>query len=202
MKRLLILFVTLLVAAAAAAEVAWADSPSPADAAAAALLARQAMHTTAFTIGKSGPLIVAFEDPNCRFCNQLSEEVDPLAAAGKVRIRVVLVAFLKPDSEARAAGILQSADPAAAWARNQADFDHGAEEGGYPGAQASFDTDRALRFNLDILRASGEVATPSVLVCEKGAKTPILMRGVPKGSLAPALVGAGSVTASGGCAPD
>lgn len=195
MKRLLLLLASLLIA-----EVAFAQPGNAADAAAAAKLARQALQTKGFTVGTAGPLIVAFEDPNCRFCNQLSKESAPLIAAGKLRVHVVLVAFLKPDSEGRAAGILQAADPAAAWQKNEAAFNELAEEGGYPVAQPSFETDRTLRTNLDSLKASGQVATPTLLVCKKGQSTPSLLRGIDKGQLATVVAGAASVTAAGGCA--
>ncbi|WP_018912266.1 thioredoxin fold domain-containing protein [Thiomonas sp. FB-6] len=195
MKRLLLLLASLLIA-----EVALAQPGNAADAAAGAKLARQALQTKGFTVGTAGPLIVAFEDPNCRFCNQLSKESAPLIAAGKLRVHVVLVAFLKPDSEGRAAGILQSADPAAAWEKNEAGFNELAEEGGYPVAQPSFETDRTLRTNLDNLKAGGQVATPTLLVCKKGQSTPSLLRGIDKGQLATVVAGAASVTAAGGCA--
>ena len=193
MKRLLLLLASLLIA-----EVTFAQPGNAADAAAAARLARQALQTKGFTVGTAGPLIVAFEDPNCRFCHQLSQESAPLIAAGKLRVHVVLVAFLKPDSEGRAAGILQAPDPAAAWAKNEAGFNELAEEGGYPVAQPSFETDRTLRTNLDNLKAAGQVATPTLLVCKKGASTPSLLRGIDKGQLASVVAGAGSVTSSGG----
>ena len=163
--------------------------------------AQRAMAATGFTLGKAGPLIVAFEDPNCSFCDHLTQEAAPLIAAGKLRMRIVPVAFLKPDSEARAAAILQSADPAAAWEQNMRGFDHRKEEGAYPGAQPSFTSDRGLRANLALLQDLGNVATPTLLVCEKGASQPALMQGVPKGRLATLVSGAGSVTPSGDCRP-
>ena len=195
MKRFLLLLASLFVTDAALALPAHA-----ADAAAAARLAHQAMQSKAFTLGSAGPLIVAYEDPNCRFCNQLSRESAPLIAAGKLRMRVVLVAFLKPDSEGRAAAILQATDPVAAWEKNEAVFNELAEEGGYPLAQPSFETDRALRTNLDDLEASGQVSTPTVLVCEKGQSTPSLLRGIDKGQLQSLVATAGSLTPAGGCA--
>lgn len=161
--------------------------------------AQRAMAATGIVLGKSGPLVVAFEDPNCSFCDHLSQEAEPLIAAGKLRMRIVPVAFLKPDSEARAAGILQSGDPAAAWTRNMAGFDHRKEEGAYPGAQPSFSTDRALRANLALLQDLGNIATPTLLVCPKGAAEPTLMQGIAKGRLATLVEGAGSVASSGGC---
>ena len=66
-------------------------------------------------------------------------------------------------------------------------------------AQPSFETDRTLRTNLDNLKASGQVATPTLLVCKKGQSTPSLLRGIDKGQLQSVVAGAGSVTSSGGC---
>lgn len=163
--------------------------------------ARRAMAATGFTLGKAGPLIVAFEDPNCSFCDHLSQEAAPLIAAGKLRMRIVPVAFLKPDSEARAAAILQSADPAAAWEKNMAAFNHRTEEGAYPGATPTFASDSALRANRALLQDIGDIATPTVLVCRKGASSPSVLQGIGKGALAALVSGAGSVTTSGACQP-
>ncbi len=162
--------------------------------------AKRAMAATGFTLGRAGPLIVSFEDPNCMFCERLSRETAPLVQAGKLRVRVVPVAFLKPDSLGRAAAILQARHPAAAWERNMAQFHHAQEEGGYPVASVTFTSDRALRANRALLeQGSGQLATPTLLICAKGSDTPVLRSGISSQALHSLLQGAGSVTPSGGC---
>jgi thiol:disulfide interchange protein DsbG len=164
-----------------------------------AALARGAMHAAGFTLGRAGPLIVAFEDPNCRFCHLFSTDTQALLAQGRLRIRVVPVAFLKPDSKARAAAILQAPDPARAWQDNESGFDVGSEEGGYPPAAVKPATATALERNLRLLESSGEVLTPSLMICERGQAAPTLLRGVEHSRLLRLLPGAGSITPRGGC---
>lgn len=195
MQRLSILLGTFLFGCALAAQPASAATTP----AAARELARGAMSATGFTLGTAGPLLVAFEDPNCIFCEHLSRATAPLVAAGKLRIRIVPVGFLKPDSAARAAAILQAPNPAEAWERNMAGFREAAEEGAYPTAQPSFSSDRALRANLALLEKSGKVATPTLLVCRKGSQVPAVLPGIAQGELPALLDGAGSVSASGAC---
>ena len=164
-----------------------------------AALARGAMHGAGFTLGRAGPLIVAFEDPNCRFCHMFSTDTAPLLAQGRLRIRVVPVAFLKPDSKARAAAIMQAPDPARAWQVNETGFNVGDEEGGYPPGTAKPATTAALDRNLHLLESSGEVLTPSLMICEQGHSAPTLLRGVEHARLLRLLPGAGSITPGGGC---
>lgn len=194
MNQACALFAALLLGGALFASPARAATPVRG-----AALARDAMHAAGFTLGHAGPLIVAFEDPNCRFCNRFSTDAAPLLAQGRLRIRVVPVAFLKPDSTTRAAAILQAPDPARAWRKNESGFDLGSEEGGYPAAAAKPATAAALQRNLRLLESSGEVLTPSLLICERGHSAPSLLRGVEHTRLLRLLPGAGSITPRGGC---
>ncbi len=97
--------------------------PVPAD------LSQKMMAAPGFVLGKSGPMITAFLDPNCIFCHKFWDQVEPLAVAGKIRVKVVPVGFLKPSSMPKAITILMSKNPVAAWAANEKGFDVATEEG-------------------------------------------------------------------------
>ncbi len=121
-----------------------------------------------FVLGKTGPELTAFVDPNCIFCHKFYEQAQPLINAGKLRVRFVIVGFLKPDSAPRAAAILGAKDPQAAMAENEKGFDAATEEGGIkpmdnppPALRA------AVENNTKLLAKSGELATPTLIYCDK-----------------------------------
>ncbi|WP_163098243.1 thiol:disulfide interchange protein DsbG [Acidithiobacillus ferrianus] len=149
----------------------------------ASALAKETVHADSFVLGTGGPEITAFVDPNCIFCHKFYERAQPLIAAGKLRIRYLVVGFLKPSSEAKAAAILGAPNPAAAMAENEKGFVEATEEGGIqPDEHASAATISAVRDNTRLLSESGEIATPTLIYCDqKGA--PRLIHGLPKGSL-------------------
>ncbi len=119
---------------------------------------------TVFTLGLRGPLLVAFEDPNCIFCHKLDQATAPLIAAGKLRVKVVLVSFLKADSAARAAAILTAKSPAKAMAKNEAGYNTATEEGGYPtGPQPGPDLMDTLKRHLNWMQQAGSSGTPTLI---------------------------------------
>lgn len=166
------------------------------------IFAQKTMRAASFTLGKSGPLVVAYEDPNCIYCHKLDVEAAPLIASGKLRLRVIPVAFLKPTSAGRATAILQAKSPVQAWNLDQSRFDVSAEEGGMPPAtqyqgSAAY---REIKANTSLLSASGQLATPTLLVCEKGKKTPQVLRGIGPGQISEIASSAVNITESGICA--
>lgn len=65
----------------------------------------------------SAPSVLVFMDPNCDHCHNLFKELQPLAAQGKIYMRVIPVSVIDPDkSRIDVLNILGSSDPAAAWA--------------------------------------------------------------------------------------
>ena len=154
--------------------------PKPASA---ATMAGKAAHADSFVLGASGPEITAFVDPNCIFCHKFYEEAKALIDAGKLRVRYVVVAFLKPSSAPKAAAILGATDPAAAMAENEKGFDEGTEEGGIKPAQnPGAATISAVDNNTKLLGDSGEMATPTLIYCNQEEK-PTLVHGLDKESL-------------------
>ena len=153
--------------------------PKPASAGA---LAAKAAGADSFVLGTGGPEITAFVDPNCIFCHKFYEEAKPLIDAGKLRVRYVVVAFLKPSSTPKAAAILGAADPAAAMAKNEKGFDTVTEEGGIAPAQnPAAATLSAVENNTKLLGESGEMATPTLIYCNPKGE-PTLVHGLGKES--------------------
>ncbi len=154
--------------------------PKPASA---VVLAEKAAKADSFVLGNRGPEMTAFVDPNCIYCHKFYEAAKPLIAAGKLRVRYVVVAFLKPSSMPKAAAILGAKDPAAAMAENEKGFDEATEEGGIAPAQHPVPaTVSAVENNTKLLSETGEVATPTLLYCNQQGKA-ILAHGLDKSSL-------------------
>ena len=121
-----------------------------------------------FLIGKNGPIIDVFFDPNCIFCHKLYERALPLIQAGKLQMRVTMVGFLKPSSADKAAAILLTKDPAKALAYNEAHFVKSTEEGGIkPITKQQPATTAAVGSNTGILIKTGQEATPAIVFCDK-----------------------------------
>ena len=140
-----------------------------------------AQHDT-FTIGKSGPELTVFLDPNCIFCHMLYKEAAPLAAQGKLRLRVVMVGFLKPTSFGRAAAILMASDPAKALATDEHGFNTTKEEGGIaPATDIPAKVKKAVVANTNLLAKSGEVATPTLLYRDHAGAWKVMHHGPPGG---------------------
>lgn len=121
-----------------------------------------------FMVGKNGPIIDVFFDPNCIFCHKLYKRALPLIQAGKLQMRVTMVGFLKPSSADKAAAILSAKDPAKALAYNEAHFVKSTEEGGIkPITKQQPATTAAVGSNTGILIKTGQEATPAIVFCDK-----------------------------------
>ena len=68
-----------------------------------------------FTLGRSGPPVVLFADPACRWSRSAAVRLGHAALDGRLRLRVVPVGVLGAASAREAAAIASSADPALAW---------------------------------------------------------------------------------------
>jgi thiol:disulfide interchange protein DsbG len=140
-------------------------------------LAAQAARARGFVLGHAGPLILAFEDPNCSACHMFSSGTAKALSSGKLRVRVIPVGFLKPDSAARAATILAAHDPARAWLHNEAAFDVAREEGGLPVGRFGESDARHVASNTALLNRSGAIVTPTIVYCDRAVGTPAISRG-------------------------
>jgi thiol:disulfide interchange protein DsbG len=100
-------------------------------------------------------------DPNCPFCAAGFQALQGYKGSS-VRLRWVPVAYLQPDSAARAAAILEASDPAAALAANEMGFDAKDHKGGLkPAESISEKTSRALKANGALMDKLGSTATPT-----------------------------------------
>lgn len=134
-------------------------------------IAASVAHAHTFGVGHKGPELTAFMDPNCIWCHRFYEKSLPLIRSGKLRLRVVLVGFLKPSSPGKAASILMSGNPAAALAYDESHFNEQKEEGGIrPVANPPPSIRRAVSNNTKLLARTGEEATPTFLYLNKQKK--------------------------------
>lgn len=132
-------------------------------------------------VGSRGPVLTAFFDPNCTFCHQLYQQLAPALAAGKLRLRVVLVGIVKASSKPRAASILAAADPAAALAANEAHFDVRHEEGGAAiRTEGVTQATAAVAANMALFDKAGTRGTPTLLYCSRSRKQVQQVPGLPR----------------------
>lgn len=110
------------------------------------------------------PLLYGIIDPNCSFCYHFYHMAEPLIAAGRLQVRWVLVGFLEPTSEARAAAILTAANPAAALSLDENRFDLAREHGGIaPARRIPPAIAKVLKVHLDAMSDAGGNGTPTIL---------------------------------------
>lgn len=129
-----------------------------------------------FIVGKKGPLITAFMDPNCGYCNQLYKSVKPEIDAGNLRVRFIMVGFLQPSSTTRSATILSARNPGRALAEDEEKFG----SGGISGAAPSAEMEQKVQANTELMGRAGRVATPAIFSCPEGSETPTYSTGAPQ----------------------
>lgn len=133
-----------------------------------------------FIVGTKGPLITAFMDPNCIFCNRFYNDVAPLVKSGQVRVRYIMVGFLKPTSIPRSVAILAAKDPAKALERDEKNFDEAHEEGGEAPATGNHPKqEEEVRANTELMGKAGPISTPTLVLCKTG-NAPEIIRGQPQ----------------------
>jgi thiol:disulfide interchange protein DsbG len=132
-----------------------------------------------FVIGSKGPEVTVFFDPNCIYCHELYKKAQPLLNAGKLRLRIVMVGFLKPTSFAKSAAILMQNDHAQALATDENKFDVKHEEGGIePAKTIPAKIKQDVEANTHVLAQSGQEATPTLLY-QNGAGQWQVVHGMP-----------------------
>ena len=102
-----------------------------------------------FTLGRSGPLVVLFADPACRWSRAAVARLGRPALDGRLSLRVIPVGVLGAASAREAAAIASAPDPALAWF-----------EGG--GAQARPEGGRRIAHNNDLFDGWGLGAVPLI----------------------------------------
>lgn len=110
------------------------------------------------------PLIYAYADANCIFCNRFWSALRPYVQSGKVQVRWALLAFLKESSAGRAAAILAAKDKVAALAQDEMRFDKAREEGGIPPLDpVPYDLRAELSLHASQMGDIGGQGTPLIL---------------------------------------
>jgi hypothetical protein len=137
-----------------------------------------------FVLGAAGPMLTAFIDPNCSFCNNFYRQIMPLVSARKVRLRVILVGFVKPSSLPRAAAIVDAPAPTIALDDNEKNFNSAREEGAYPIAGSSTSSEKKVKEDTALL-AKLELSVPALVGCAQGRGL-FFVAGLPKD--VPALI--------------
>jgi thiol:disulfide interchange protein DsbG len=112
----------------------------------------------------TAPLLYIFADPNCIFCYHFYRMAEPLVAAGRLRLRWVMVGFLQSSSTAKAVAILSARDPLGALHADEDRFDTAHESGGIAPARAQdAAVQAALKAHLSAMDAVGSSGTPTLL---------------------------------------
>ena len=78
-------------------------------------LFRRSVLAYGFTLGRTGPPVVAFADPHCRWSRSAVARLAQPALAGRLRLHVVPIGVLGAASAREAAAIASAGDPAIAW---------------------------------------------------------------------------------------
>lgn len=103
-------------------------------------------------------------DPNCSACHAFYNVVKDPIAKGELQVSWILVYFVQQDSQAKAAAILNAADPAAAMAENEAKFDMSKEEGGIQALSTiPPELSQQLANNMKFMSNAGINSTPTVI---------------------------------------
>ncbi|HYW91209.1 MAG TPA: thiol:disulfide interchange protein DsbG [Gammaproteobacteria bacterium] len=108
---------------------------------------------------KASRVVYLFIDPNCPYCHEFLREAKPWVRAGKVQIRNVVVAMLRPSSLPKAAAILSAKNPATALLHNQQHYGSG---GIAPARQVSGKVRARIAANNRLMYSLGLQATPVI----------------------------------------
>lgn len=115
-------------------------------------------------IGSGNPdapvTVYEFVDPNCPYCHQFFEATRKWVKSGRVQIRHILVAILKPSSFGKAAAILQAEDPEAAFKRHQHHYPSGGID---PAGTIKPSTKKAIAANTRLMSQLEIRGTPGIV---------------------------------------
>ncbi len=102
-------------------------------------------------------------EPNCIACHMLMKELKPMIDSGQLAVRLIIVAFMKPQSPGMAAAILQAKDPAKAFAADEKNFNVKTETGSIkPASDITAATKKKLQDNMAFMTKYRFVGTPVV----------------------------------------
>lgn len=130
-------------------------------------------------------IVYAFTDANCPYCHRFWEAARPWVDAGKVQIRHIMVGIIKEDSPAKAAAILDAADPSAALLENELKY---AQGGITPAKSVPANIRTTLDDNQTLMLSMGFSGTPGIVVSGPDG---VLKKynGMPQGPQLPEVLG-------------
>lgn len=126
--------------------------------------------TTPFKEGKDDApyKLIVVADPNCSACNYSYNAMKPFIDKGELQVNWILVYFVRPDSQAKAAAIMSAKDPGKAMAENEAGFDMKTEEGGIaPMTNIPQPLKDELEGNMKFMHDTGISSTPTIIYYTK-----------------------------------
>jgi len=108
--------------------------------------------------------LIVVADPNCSACNYSYKAMKPFIDKGELQVNWILVYFVRPDSQAKAAAIMSAKDPGKAMADNEAGFDMKTEEGGIaPMKNIPQTLQDELAGNMKFMHDTGISSTPTLI---------------------------------------
>lgn len=105
-------------------------------------------------------IVYVFTDTECPYCHKLWEASQPYLASGDVQVRHIIVAVIAPQSAARAAALLDAADPRSAMAKHERAFGHSPVQ---PLADVPAATARRIESNNALMDSLGISGTPATV---------------------------------------
>lgn len=129
--------------------------------------------------------IYVIAEPNCSACHYFYESVKPYIANGQLKIRWIMVAFLRSSSLGKAAAIMSAKNPAQAFEENEERFNAAAESGGItPLTSISPKLKNSIEDNLRFMNSNGFRTTPIILFRNTSNKISVLQGALPKNEIA------------------
>lgn len=119
--------------------------------------------------GKKGaPTVYAFADPNCYYCHKFYKMTRELVNNGEMRIKWVMVGFLKSSSAGKAAAIMDSKNPLKMLDKDENNFNVQKESGGVsPEKNISAETQKVLNEHSSLMHRAQINGTPGILYINK-----------------------------------
>ncbi|MDX1655252.1 MAG: thiol:disulfide interchange protein DsbG [Candidatus Competibacteraceae bacterium] len=127
-------------------------------------------------------VVYVFADPYCPFCHAFWKASLPYQAAG-LQVRWLLVSYLRPDGEAKAAAIMEADDPEAALKAHEEAFRSGGID---PLENPDPETLAAIRANGQLMSQLGISGTPAVFYQDQQGEVKAVV-GMPRLSSLPQI---------------
>ncbi|HQU17413.1 MAG: thioredoxin fold domain-containing protein [Gammaproteobacteria bacterium] len=128
--------------------------------------------------GSGKRILYVFVDPNCPYCRNLFDALQPEIKPRDLQVRFIVVGYLTSTSQGKAGAILAAKDPLAALRYNERNFGRTAPGGGIDETLPSDKTIAALDKNYRLLMSTGSSGVPAMVVLDR-RQGPRLVEGAP-----------------------